>query len=113
METITGFPKTFSLDGVKFEINDGQVIWINPEGIESRVVLEGKIKGLAIFEDKKEYVMTIRYPDGMYCISHQNGMFGPFKEIKDVYYDDDNQVPVVSGTRDDRQGKFSLDRNSW
>ena len=108
MEKISSFPYTFKLGDLNFEISDGRVIWTNAEGVESRVVLDGKIQNIAIFEDKIEYVMTAEYPDGIYCISHNNGIFGPFKEINNIYYDDDKIAAIVSGIQGNTKGEFTL-----
>ncbi|OGL46300.1 MAG: hypothetical protein A2161_00035 [Candidatus Schekmanbacteria bacterium RBG_13_48_7] len=110
MEKISSFPYKFELGGTKFEIEDGRVTWVNPEGIESKCSLDGKIQGIAIFKNKIEYVMTVKYPDGIYCISHNNGIFGPFKEVKDIQYDDKKSISVISGVRGKETGAFPMVR---
>jgi hypothetical protein len=110
MEAISSFPYKFNLGGTKFEIEDGKVTWINQAGIESKCSLDGKIQGIAIFKDKEEYVMTVKSKDGIYCISHASGMFGPFKEISDIQFDAKKGVSVVDGTRGKSSGKFPLVR---
>ena len=110
METFTSFPYKFNLGKTKFELEDGRVTWISPEGIESKCSLDGKMTAIAIFEDKNEYVMTVEYPDGFYCISHNNGMFGPFKEISDIKFNSEQGSSVVTGIQDEKSGQFPLVR---
>jgi hypothetical protein len=106
METLTSFPYKFNLGQIKFELEDGRVTWVSPEGIESKCSLDGKMQAIKIFDDKEEYVMTVEYPDGIYCISHNWGIFGPFQTVNDVVFDDAKNVPVISGVRGGETGEF-------
>ena len=96
MNLITTYPQKFELDGEMIELHEKLLRKITREGKEQKCSFERKIVGYSFNEEVNEYVIIFKYDDGYYCMSKQNGWFGPFKDVKDVGFDKETKTAFIN-----------------